>query len=242
MTVPTFLPYYVLIGTVGIVAAVLIGLNQGLLKAGWAAEKRARILAITAIVLTLWLVAAIMLGAAGLFQSAAGQVPTIQYGIFLPILAGAFLIWRSAAVRRVIDAVPQSWMVGVQLYRALGVVFLILYATGKLPGLFAWPAGVGDILVGVLAPVVAIAYARDPHQNGDMVSAWNWFGIGDLVIAVGAGVMTSPSLLQSFAVEPPNHLITLFPLVLIPTFLVPVSILLHMASLMKLRQAGSRRK
>src|ERR1700704_3949936 len=31
---------------------------------------------------------------------------------------------------------PQHWLVGVQLYRALGVIFLILYATGKLPGLF----------------------------------------------------------------------------------------------------------
>jgi len=38
--------------------------------------------------------------------------------------------------------------VGVQVYRALGLIFLVLYAGGYLPGLFAWPAGVGDILVG----------------------------------------------------------------------------------------------
>jgi hypothetical protein len=35
-------------------------------------------------------------------------------------------------------------------------------------------------------------------------------------------------------VEPPNELITLYPLVLIPVFLVPVSILVHLASLAKL--------
>jgi hypothetical protein len=136
--------------------------------------------------------------------------------------------------------VPQSWIVSVQVYRALGVVFLILYATGKLPGLFARPAGVGDILVGVLAPVVGLSYARHPHQNGDLVSAWNLFGIGDLAVAVGTGFLSAPSLLQPFLVEPPNELITQFPLVLIPVFLVPLSILLHVASLAKLRRSVTR--
>jgi hypothetical protein len=39
----------------------------------------------------------------------------------------------------------------------------------------------GDVLVGVLAPVVAVAYARAPHKNADLVSAWNLFGLADLV-------------------------------------------------------------
>jgi len=101
----------------------------------------------------------------GAYHAESDRIPTIQYGIFVPILIGGFLIWRSPSVRRVIDAVPQQWIVGVQAYRALGVIFLILYATDRLPGLFAWPAGLGDVLVGVLAPVVALAYARAPHVN-----------------------------------------------------------------------------
>jgi hypothetical protein len=76
--------------------------------------------------------------------------------------------------------VPQPWLVGAQLYRALGVIFLILYASGKLPGLFAWPAGVGDIFVGLTAPLVGAAYARAPRDNGRLVWAWNVIGILDL--------------------------------------------------------------
>ena len=45
-------------------------------------------------------------------------------------------------------------------------------------------AGLGDVLVGVLAPVVAIAYARGPGENEDLVSAWNFFGIVDLIVAI----------------------------------------------------------
>jgi hypothetical protein len=103
-----------------------------------------------------------------------------------------------------------------------------------LPGLFAWPAGLGDVLVGVLAPVVALAYARAPHVNADLVSLWNIFGLVDLVVAVSTGVLTSPSPVQLFAFDQPNELITIFPLVLIPVFLVPVSVLLHLISLSKL--------
>ena len=135
---------------------------------------------------------------------------------------------------------PQHWLIGVQLYRALGVIFLILYGTGKLPGAFAWPAGLGDTLVGILAPVVAVAYARAPHKNADLVSAWNLFGLADLVVAVTAGFLTSPSPFQLFAFDLPSELVSQFPLVLVPVFLVPVSVLLHLASLTKLRRDSLR--
>jgi hypothetical protein len=67
------------------------------------------------------------------------------------------------------------------------------------------------------------------------VFVWNIFGIADLVIAVTTGFLTSPSPLQRFAFDRPNELITAFPLVLIPVFLVPLAVLLHFASLAKLR-------
>ena len=67
---------------------------------------------------------------AGAYKAAPDRIPTIQYGIFIPFLIGAWLIWRSPAVGRIIDAMPQP-----RIYRALGVIFLILYATDKmLPG------------------------------------------------------------------------------------------------------------
>lgn len=239
MTIPTYLPYSVLIAATGVIAVILFGLNRALSRADWQAQERVRTVGTMAIVLGGWFAGAIALSLTGVFHGTASDIPTLQYGIILPILLGGVLIWRSARVARIIDAVPQSWLVGVQLYRAVGVMFLILYAAGKLPGLFAWPAGIGDILVGVLAPIVAIAYARNPLRNRGLVSAWNWFGIGDLAIAVGTGFLSSPSLFQPFTVEPSNQLITLFPLVLVPIFLVPLSILMHIASLTKLRRAAA---
>jgi hypothetical protein len=106
-------------------------------------------------------------------------------------------------------------------------------ATGKMPGLFSWPAGLGDVLTGALGPIVAIAYRRGPRENADRVFAWNLFGLADLVVAVTAGMLSSPSPFQLFAFDLPNELVSVFPLVLVPVFLVPVSVLLHLASLVK---------
>jgi hypothetical protein len=241
MSIPAFLPYFVLAGTAAAIAAILYGLNSSLLRAHWPAQERRRAGLIAGIMLIGWLAAAIALGGAGVYHVAADGIPTIQYGIFIPIAVGLLLLWRSALMSRILDAVPQPWLVGVQLYRALGVIFLILYAMGKLPGLFAWPAGVGDIAVGLAAPVVALAYARAPHENAGLVGAWNLFGIFDLIVAVTMGFATAPSALRLIDVQPTSELMTVLPMVLIPTFLVPLSIVLHVASLKKLPRDAAKR-
>jgi hypothetical protein len=238
MTIPTYLPYYVLIGSVVVIATILFGLRNALAHSDWPEPDRTKTIRWSAVVLIGWFLFALTLGLAGTYQAGAERIPTIQYGIAIPILIGAWLIWRSPTVSRIIHAVPQPWIVGVQLYRALGVIFLILYATDQMPGLFAWPAGVGDIIVGLLAPFVAWAYARDP-SNANLVRGWNIFGILDLVVAVMTGFITSPSAL--FTYQPPNELIGVFPLVLVPVYLVPLSILLHLASLVKLHREVAHR-
>jgi hypothetical protein len=238
MTIPTYLPYFVFAGTAAAIVAILYGLHRSLVEAKWSPSLRARTFRGSAVIILGWLAGIGTLGALGVYHVDSTQVPTIQYGILLPIVVGVLLIWRSETAKSIIAAVPQPWLVGVQLYRALGVIFLILYATGKLPSLFAWPAGIGDIAIGLLAPIVGLAYARAPRDTASLVAAWNVFGILDLVIAVGTGFATAPSLVQPVEVQPTSELMTVLPMVMIPVYLVPLSIVLHLASLAKLRRAA----
>jgi hypothetical protein len=238
MTVPAYLPYFVIAGATATIAAILLGLRRALEDANWSAHDRAITFRSAAVIITLWFVLSLALASAGFYRGSATRLPTIQYGILVPLIIGGTLIWRSNAIKRIIDAVPQEWLIGVQLYRVLGAIFLILYASGNLPGSFAWPAGLGDALIGVLAPVVAIAYRRGPRQNAGLAFWWNTFGLADLAVAVTMGFLTSPSPFELLAFDQPNELISAFPLVLVPVFLVPLSVLLHLASLAKLRRVA----
>lgn len=228
--IPGYLTPYLLIPTVATIAAVLYGLGNAL-----GARKYAVWTAST--LLVAWFFAALSLSWLGLYGGTPSRTPTIEFGLLVPIVAGVVLFWRWAALQRIVEAVPQRWIVSVQVYRVLGLIFLVLYAAGRMPGEFAGPAGAGDVIVGLFAPAVGLAYARGWRGSTGLLRAWNLLGIADLVVATTTGFLTSPSPLQALAFDRPNELITAFPLVLIPVFLVPLSVLLHLASLNKLRQA-----
>src|SRR6267378_6357969 len=238
VAIPAYLPPYILIGTVAIVVTVLVSLHRALKRARWPDRDRKRAVLSVATVLIGWYLATLVLAWFEFYRGTSDRVPTIQYGLLIPIIVGVLLAWKWKMLWRVIEAVPQEWIVGVQFYRALGLMFLLLYAVGRLPGVFALPAGIGDVIVGLVAPIVGIAYARNPASVAGLVRAWNVFGIIDLIVAVGTGLLTSPSPIQMLSFNAPNELISAFPLVMVPVFLVPLSILLHFASLKKLRKTA----
>ena len=234
--VPNYVFPFVLTGTLATIAAMLFGVRKALKLAAWPARTRKQVVWTLALLLAAWFIAALVPSWFGLYRRVSTVTPTIQYGLLIPIIAGLAFFRTSQTLRDVIEALPQRLIVGVQLYRAEGLIFLVLYAGGHLPGVFAWPAGVGDILVGLSAPVIAAAYANHLPNGAGWLRAWNLLGIADLIVALTTGFLTSPSRLQMFAFEAPNQLITAFPLAMIPVFLVPLSLLLHFASLKKLRQ------
>jgi len=202
-----------------------------------------RVVYLIAVVLVAWFLVALLLARAGLFRAVVDGplLPTIVYGITLPILIGIAVVLLSRAFGRVLAAVPQHWLVGVQVYRMLGVIFLVSHANGLLPGVFAIPAGYGDILVGLTAAVVAYLYAKKGLQTRRAVVGWNVLGIVDLLVAVTLGFLSSPGRFQILSLGAPNEMIGAYPLVMIPVFAVPLSILLHVCSLTKLSRETRQR-
>jgi len=136
----------------------------------------------------------------------------------------------------VLDAMPASWLVGLQVYRILGGIFLVGWARGAIPGIFALPAGIGDVTTGLLALPVAYLLASRNRDGVRPAIAWNIFGLLDFAIAVGIGLATAPGPLQVIVPSIPNTGVGLYPTVLIPAFAVPSSILLHVLSLRQLRR------
>jgi hypothetical protein len=240
MSIPSYLPFTVVAGCIATIVAVVVGVSRALKRSNWADTDRRRAVRATASVLAGWFVFAAALAILGVYSAAASGIPTIQFGIVVPILLGGLMIWRWPAVSRLIDAVPRGWVIAVQFYRVEGVTFLALYAAHLLPGLFAIPAGVGDVTVGLVAAGIGIGALGGRPLRGSTVLRWNLLGLADLMIAVTMGFLTSPSAFQMFAFDRPNELISVFPLVLIPTFLVPLAILLHIISLIQLRRATAR--
>lgn len=127
-------------------------------------------------------------------------------------------------------------MTAIQAWRAGGLVFLAFYAHGLLPGRFAWPAGLGDILIGVTAPWILLALIRRPGFTASrLFVVWNLLGILDLVVAISTGALSSGFLAGAVG-QVTTAPMTQLPLVLIPAYLVPLFAILHLASLFQARR------
>jgi hypothetical protein len=188
-------------------------------------------------VLALWLVVIFLLGAAGTFERPPGTTPTpILIGAVGPLVVFLAAYWGSPRFRALVLAIDLPLATAVQAWRAAGLGFLALYAHGVLPGVFAWPAGLGDIAIGVTAPWVALALVHRPSFAADrLFVVWNLLGILDLVVAVSVGGLNS-ALASGLAGEVTTGPMAQLPLVLIPAYLVPLFIMLHLAALFQARR------
>ncbi len=224
-----------------ILGGILIGLWLGLRRTGLDGRARTVSWLAVSVPLLAWHQAVWQFARSGGFENrwnvAGAMVPPIPFAIVLPLLIGMPALLRSERIAAVLDAVSPAWLVGLQVYRLRGGVFLARWAAGELPGVFALPAGAGDVLVGLLALPVALLLRSGARGGRAAAQAWNVLGIADLLVAIAIGALTTSGRLP---VATPNTATRSYPLVMIPAFAVPLSLLLHALSLRQLQRSARR--
>ncbi|HXE52845.1 MAG TPA: hypothetical protein VN541_07525 [Tepidisphaeraceae bacterium] len=218
-------------------AVILYGLWRALARTDFSPAARVTAWIGVALILTIWIAAVWTLAANGVFQKAIGKVPVLPLAIFLPVVLGLFVLTRSQAVGSLLDATPASWLVGIQVYRILGGMFLVYWIRSAIPGAFALPAGIGDVATGLLALPAAVWIASGLPIGRRIGIRWNLLGLFDFAVAVTMGLLTSPGPAHLLARAHPNTLIATFPTAMVPAFAVPFSTLLHVLSLRQLSRA-----
>ena len=196
--------------------------------------------AVVAVVLAVWFALVVLLGTGGAFTTQPGVLPLpIAIGVVAPVIVFLSAYWMSRRFREFVLTADLRLMTAIQAWRAAGFGFLALYAHGVLPALFALPAGLGDIAIGVTAPWIMLALIRRPGFAGSKTFAvWNLLGVLDLVDAVSTGALAS-GLASGIAGEITTAPMALLPLVLIPAYLVPIFFMLHLAALFQARRIAS---
>jgi hypothetical protein len=177
---------------------------------------------LTAGIVAAWFVFAVSASSLNLFKTDP-SLPPIAIGLaaFIPVVV--FLLWfaTSQGFREFALSLSPRTLTFVQSWRIVGFTFLVLYASGILPGFFALPAGWGDIAIGATAPLVATRLVSFGRRGSFIL--WQIAGIFDLVLAVALGALNS--ILGSHGVT--TAVMAGLPLSLIPTFAVPLLIMLH---------------
>jgi len=189
---------------------------------------------LTVAVLVVWFLLALGGSLLGVFDSEPRSPIPLGLAAVVPVAVFVFCYLTSLRFRQFVLSLDLRILTVAQTWRIAGIVFVILYQQGALPGVFALPAGWGDIAIGVTAPVVAW-YWKPPFPRKTFI-AWNVLGSLDLVMAVSLGVLASATPLGVLAGDVTTRLMGKFPLSLIPTFFVPLFLILHLISLSRVRK------
>lgn len=189
--------------------------------------------------LTLWLGLVVFLGSRRAFVGRGDSPPlAIFFGLAVPLAVffAAYFRWKS--FRDFVLGADLRFAAAIQAWRWAGFGFLALYAHGILPGLFAFPAGLGDMAVGMSAPWIVLGLIRDrSFVASRRYVLWNVLGILDLVVAVSLGTICS-GFIHGITGTVTTSAMAKLPLVLIPAYLVPLFIMIHFAGLAQARQFG----
>ncbi len=184
-----------------------------------------------------WFTIISVLGINNVFVSGPGEAPLailVSFGLTLILFAAAYTSFP--AFREYILKLDMRFLIMLHSWRMLGLGFIMLHLFDQLPASFAYLAGLGDALTALVA--VVLAYAMFSDRKGvsrNWIWRWNTLGLVDFVVAVTVGILTRSDALLAPATGVNSDLMTTFPFVIIPAFLVQVLALTHIVIYLQLR-------
>jgi hypothetical protein len=181
--------------------------------------------------LAAWLIFTLSASALHLFVNAP-NTPPIAFGlaVLMPIVVFVISFASSPGFRQFVLSLSPRALTLVQSVRVAGIVFLALATYKILPAYFALSAGWGDIIVGATAPFAAIWLANPAHRKGFIF--WQLLGITDLVNALTLAALSG--VIDPHGIS--TAAMTVLPMSYIPTFAVPVFLILHFISIAQARR------
>jgi hypothetical protein len=169
----------------------------------------------------LWFAVALGLATSGVLLRLRGPAPQII--CVVAVLLGLWVVWSARESGTAAGREAWLWRLTLfQCWRAVpAIAFLIMASSGVLPRAFALEAGVGDLAIAVTAPYIAAIEDRRPR----LFRAWQVAGILDLILVLaGAAVFTIMGDVRMLRLK-------VFPMAMLPLFLVPLSIMIHVVAL-----------
>ncbi|WP_422083778.1 hypothetical protein [Ulvibacterium sp.] len=172
-----------------------------------------------------------ILGFNGFYQKPDALPPRF---IFLlgPVLLFVLLLPLTKKGKRFMDNLDLKWLTLLHCIRVpVELVLYFVFLKGLVPDLMTFEGYNFDILSGLSAPILynLVFVNKKVGLNGLLL--WNIVCLGLLLNILTIAVLSAQTPFQKMAFDQPNIGVTYFPLVWLPTVIVPIVFLSHLASI-----------
>ncbi len=192
---------------------------------------------------TLWLTIQAVLTYNNVYNSDTNSFPPkiMLIGI-LPTILTIIFLFATPKGRLFIDSLSLKHLTSLNIVRIpVELVLLWLFLNKAIPKLMTFEGRNFDILAGVTAPFVVYYGLTKKKLSRQVILIWNFVCLGLLANIVVIALLSAPSPIQKFAFDQPNIAILYFPFSWLPTFIVPLVLFGHLASIRQLLKQNTDR-
>jgi hypothetical protein len=188
---------------------------------------------ILVILLIAWLMLQWTLSAKGFYLNFTGMPPRLALALGPPLfIILLIMIFKKKAWLNIFSLKTLTWIHIVRL--PVELILLGLYLDKQIPQLMTFEGRNFDIVSGLTAPVIAYFCFTKNKWNKKVALVWNFVCLGLLLNIVINAILSAPFVFQKFAFDQPNVAIAFFPFIWLPSFVVPVILFSHLASIYRL--------
>jgi hypothetical protein len=205
-------------------------LKSSIAKTNWTPERRQKISLRILIGFILWAVIICAASASG-FTSRFDLFPANAMPVVvLPLITILFLLF-SRTMKDMLHHISLRLLTQLQVFRVfVEIILWMLFLQNLLPVQMTFEGLNWDVLTGVTAFVAA----RFLLKSKPWLIVWNVIGLVLLINIVAVALLSMPTPFRFFDNEPANVIVTQFPFLFLPAYLVPLAYTLHIMSLRKL--------
>lgn len=192
----------------------------------------------TLIILLFWLAFQTVISISGFYIDTDTMPPRVLLLLLPPLLfiVGIFITSKG---RHFVDTLNLKSITILHTIR-IGVEMILysLFVYKAVPQLMTYEGRNFDILAGLSAPLIFYFGFIKKQLSRNAILIWNFICLVLLINIVINAILSVPFPLQKFAFDQPNVAVLYFPFNLLPSVVVPIVLLSHLAAIRQLLKMG----
>ena len=187
-----------------------------------------------------WMVIVGLLGFYGFFRVENAIPPRFLF-LLGPGLLFVLFLFTTKKGKAFTNRLDLKWLTLLHTVRIpVEIVLFYVFLEDLIPVLMTFEGYNYDIVSGISAPIVYYLFFVKKRMGKTGLLVWNFVCLGLLLNILTIAVLSAQTPFQQLAFEQPNIGVTYFPLVWLPTVIVPIVLYAHLASIRQLLSLKKR--
>jgi hypothetical protein len=175
------------------------------------------------------------------FYENENSIPPRFLLLILPAIVIIFLLFLTKKGNRFLDSLNIKQLAILHTVRVpVELVLYFLYIAKTIPQIMTFEGSNFDIIAGFTAPIMYYFGFIKKSLSAKMIIVWNMLSLALLINIVFIAILSAKTPFQKFGLHQPNIAIAHFPFTWLPSIIVPIVMLSHLATIKQLLQAPKK--